>query len=86
MASMDPTIRFLRSPQVNRLEHDEDHDQTGRRDGGGPDGSQQRSQHHHALLPQGKIEAHHLCDEQRARALVECGAVHVDRGPHRQDE
>ena len=76
----------VRASQTDRLEDDEDHHESCRRNRGSPDGGQQRREDHDSLLHDRQLEAENLGDEERAHTLEDRGSVHVDRRTHREHE
>ena len=76
----------VRASQTDRLEDDEDHHESCRRNRGSADGGQQRRKDHDSLLHDRQVEAKNLGDEERAHTLEDRGPVHVYRRTHREHE
>ncbi len=72
----------VRASQTDRLEDDEDHHESCRRNRGSADGGQQRRKDHDSLLHDRQVEAKNLGDEERAHTLISLIAESLKKSNH----
>ena len=72
--------------KVNCVQDDRQHDQTGARDAGCTDGSQNRRDHDHDLLRNGQVDAEDLGGEYDCDRLIDRRSVHVHDSAERDAE
>ena len=72
--------------QANRSKHHGEHNHASTRNARGANRGKRCGQNDGGHLAQRKVNAEARCNENRANALVNCGAVHVNGGAQRQNE
>ena len=72
--------------KIDCVEDDCQHDQTGARDSGCADGSQNRCDHDHYLLRDSQVDSEDLGGKYNCDRLIDCCAVHIHDSAERNTE